>query len=119
MTRSIEIRSYRLKPGAKAEFHRLVSAEAIPLALQWGTDVVAYGPSSADDEGYVLIRAYADTAQLTASQDGFYASDAWRDGPRQRILDLIDEHLSVVVSADEALIEALRGMRLRLGQIDP
>ena len=59
MKHFIEIRSYTLKPGARAEFHRLFLEEALPLLKHWNVDVVAYGPSLHDENSYYLMRHFA------------------------------------------------------------
>jgi NIPSNAP len=108
MTRVVEIRTYRLKPGTKAQFHQLVLTRSLPLLQRFGTDVVAYGPSCSDEDGYFLIRAYASATDLAQQQKVFYARPEWIEGPRQAILELIAEHASVACAADESLVEALR-----------
>lgn len=102
----VEIRSYRLRPGTAAAFHRLVTERCVPLLQRWGVDVVAFGPSLDDDHAYYLIRAYPSLEELRRSEEAFYGSDAWRHGPRQAVLDRIDTYLSVVVEMD-----ALTGAR--------
>jgi hypothetical protein len=96
----IEIRSYRLKPGSGQEFHRLVVEESMPMLDRWDVDVVAFGPSLDDDELYFLIRRYASVEELRRSQDAFYGSAEWREGPREAIVSLIESDLSVVLPAD-------------------
>jgi hypothetical protein len=108
MTRIVEIRTCRLKPGAKAPFHQLVLTQSVPMLQRFGTDVVSFGPSCAEEDGYFLIRAYASVDDLVQQQANFYGSAEWINGPRQGILDLIAEHVSVVQFADESLVEALR-----------
>lgn len=104
----IEIRSYRLKPGSRERFHALVCQQSLPLMLAWGTDVVRLGPSLHDEDSYVLIRAYRDLAHLTGEQAAFYASDAWRQGPREAIVSLIAADHDVVMAVSEGQVEALR-----------
>jgi NIPSNAP protein len=108
MDRAVEIRSYALKPGTRVAFDRLMAEQALPMLRRWGVDVVAYGPSPHDDDSYYLIRAYADLAQRQASQDAFYGSDEWRDGPREAILALIGTFTSAVLMLDDAALPALR-----------
>ena len=108
MSRVVEFRTYRLKAGVRPAFHALMEAESLPLLRAWGMDVVAFGPCREDADGCVLIRAYADEAHLRASQEAFYGSAAWRQGPREAVLAGIESHLSVVLELDEAGIEALR-----------
>jgi len=106
--RAVEIRSYNLKPGARPEFHRLATEVAVPMLRRWNVDVVAYGPSPHDDTSYYLIRAYASLDDRQRSQDAFYGSDEWRQGPRDAVLPLIDSYTSVVLDLDDAAVKSLR-----------
>ncbi|HJV90121.1 MAG TPA: hypothetical protein VJ623_07450 [Holophagaceae bacterium] len=108
MTRVVEVRTYRLKRGVRPAFHALMEGESLPLVRAWGMDVVAFGPCREDADGYVLIRAYDDVAHLRASQEAFYGSEAWRQGPREAVLAGLEAHLSVVFALDEAGIDVLR-----------
>ncbi len=108
MTRVVEIRAYRLKPGVRSAFHALMEGRSLPLVRAWGMDVVAFGPCREDADGYVLIRAFDDVAHLRASQAAFYGSDAWRQGPRQAVLEAIASYASVVLELDDAGLDALR-----------
>lgn len=96
----VEIRTYALKPGAGPEFHRLVQEESIPMLERWGVEVVAFGPSLDDDDAYCLIRRYQSLDERERSQDAFYGSDEWRQGPREAIVSLIESSTSVVLPAD-------------------
>lgn len=95
-----EIRTYALKPGTGPEFHRLVQEESIPMLERWGVKVIAFGPSLDDDDAYHLIRAYESLDERRRSQDAFYGSDEWRQGPREAIVSLIESSISVVLPAD-------------------
>lgn len=104
----IEIRSYRLLPGSRDRFHQLVSQQSLPLMLDGGIDVVDFGPSLHDADSYFLIRAFRDLADLDAAQAAFYASAAWRQGPREAIVRLIASDSNVVMEMSHERIEALR-----------
>lgn len=108
MNRFVEIRSYNLKPGTRPEFHRLVVEHSLPMLQRWGVDVVAYGPSPHDDGSYYLIRAYDSLEDRERSQDAFYSSDEWRQGPRQAIVDCIESDTSVVIEMALSTIDGLR-----------
>src|SRR5262245_51760451 len=84
--RTVEVRSYNLKPGTRAEFHRIASEVAVPMLRRWSIDVVSYGPSPQDDTTYFLIRSFASPDERQKSEDAFYGSDEWRNGPRQPVL---------------------------------
>jgi hypothetical protein len=108
MTKSVEIRSYNLKPGSRPAFHDLMTGQGVPLLKRWNTDVVAYGMSPHDETSYYLIRAYDSLADRKQSQDAFYGSDEWRRGPRAPILALIESYASVVLELEEQVVDALR-----------
>ena len=108
MKRLVEIRSYKLKAGATAAFQNAFVTAAVPLLRQWGTDVVAFGPSPHEADTYYLIRSYASLEDLQARQDAFYGSDAWRKGPRESIVSLIESCLNTVLWLSPASIDDLR-----------
>ena len=108
MSRLVEIRSYNLAPGTRAEFHRLVTERAIPLLAQARMDVVAYGPSPHDDNSYYLIRAFDDPAHREKAEAAFYGGAPWREGPREAILELIENYAEFVIELDDAVIDGLR-----------
>jgi hypothetical protein len=108
MNRLVEIRSYKLKPGSGAEFHGIVANRSVPLLVQSGMDVVAFGQSEHDPDAYYLIRAYASLEQLRSSQDAFYASPAWRQGPREAIVALIEEDANAVLWLSSEAVDAIR-----------
>ena len=108
MDHAVEIRSYALEPGTRPAFDRLMKQQALPMLQRWQVDVVDCGPSLHDEDSYYLIRAYPDLAARTASQDAFYGSDEWRQGPRESILALIAHFNSIVLMLDDAALAALR-----------
>lgn len=108
MNHFIEIRSYNLKPGTRDEFHRLFLEEAFPLLQRWDVDVVAYGSSLHDENSYYLMRRFESLAQREESENAFYGSDEWRQGPRESIVSLIENYTEVVLEVDEVTLRGLR-----------
>jgi len=108
MNRLIEIRAYKLKPGSTAEFHAVVSTQAVPMLREWGTDVVSFGPSAHEADTYFLVRSYESLEDLNARQDAFYGSEAWRSGPREAVIGKIETYLSTVLWLSEAGVASMR-----------
>jgi hypothetical protein len=104
----VEVRSYNLKPGTRDEFHRLFLEEAFPMLQRWNVDVVAYGPSLHDENSYYLIRHFDSLAHREQSEDSFYGSAEWRQGPREAILACIENYAEIVIELDEAALQGLR-----------
>jgi len=110
MNHFVEIRSYSLKPGTRAEFHRLFLEEALPLLQRWKLDVVAYGPSLHGEDSYYLMRRFDNLAQREQMEDSFYGSDEWRLGPREAILACIENYTEFVLELNDVTLQGLRKM---------
>ena len=108
MNHFVEIRSLNLKPGMREEFQRLYIEEALPLLERWNFDVVAYGPSLHDGNSYYVIRHFDSLAQREQMEDAYYASDDWRQGPREAMLTLIENYIDIVLELDEVTMQGLR-----------
>ena len=108
MNHLVEVRSYNLKPGTRDEFHRLFLEEAFPLLQRWNVDVLAYGPSLHDENSYYLMRRFDSLAHREQSEDSFYGSAEWWQGPRQAILACIESYTEIVIELDEAALQGLR-----------
>ncbi|NUT37735.1 MAG: NIPSNAP family protein [Hamadaea sp.] len=106
----MEIRTYRLKPGTRDEFVRVMRDESLPLLTEFGIRVVDAGPSLVDEDGHeeaYLIRAFDSLAHRDEQEEAFYGSDAWRSGPREAIVSRIDTYHTIVVEVPDAAIAAL------------
>ena len=110
MKQIVEIRSYELKTGTRPAFHQLFLDSALPMLHRWKVEVVAYGASLHDSDSYYLIRAYTSLEDRQASQDAFYGSEEWLNGPREALLAMIETYTSIVLELDESTIAALRQM---------
>ncbi|MEO8836835.1 MAG: NIPSNAP family protein [Caldimonas sp.] len=108
MKRLVEVRAYRLKADTATAFHAAVVELAVPMLRRWGTDVVAFGPSLQEPDGYHLVRSYAGLADLDERQDAFYGSDEWKHGPREAIVSRIESYLSTALWLAPESIDDLR-----------
>jgi hypothetical protein len=86
----------------------MLTEVSLPMLKRWHVDVVAYGPSPHDADSYYLLRAYASLEDRQQSQDRFYGSAEWREGPREAILALIDSSAEAVLEVDETTLQGLR-----------
>jgi UDP-glucose 4-epimerase len=104
MERLMELRFRKLKSGSGATFHSLVSETSVPLMHAAGMVVVAYGQSLHDPNHYYLMRTYDNLEQLQASQEVFFSSSAWRMGPREQIVALIESDSNTTLSFPNAVL---------------
>ncbi|GAB2636304.1 NIPSNAP family protein [Kribbella swartbergensis] len=100
----LEIRTYRLKPGTRDEFVRVMREEAEPLLAEHGITVVSSGPSLVAEAGHeeaYLIRRFDSLEQREKLEDSFYSSAPWLDGPREAIVSRIESYHTIVVDETE------------------
>src|SRR5689334_8004683 len=109
--RVVEIRSYNLKPGTRERFHQRFVRDSLPMLQRRGIDVVAYGASAHDRDSYFLMRSYPSLDDRIRSENEFYGSAEWREGPREAVLADIDTNATVVVDLDPSTIRWLREIR--------
>lgn len=108
MSQIIEILLYKLKSGTGGEFFDIMQNLSVPLHKENGIDVIWHGQSMHDPDGYGLIRGFADMADLDAAESAFYASDAWKVGPREAIIARIDTATKIVIPMNADAVQGLR-----------
>ena len=108
MGQIIEIRTYALKTGTSEQFCQLMREQSVPALVAAGTDVVVACPSLHSPDAYLLIRCYPSQMQRRRSQEQFYGSAVWTNGPRDLIMACIDSYTTVVVEANQSTIDGLR-----------
>ncbi|WP_026212592.1 NIPSNAP family protein [Longispora albida] len=104
----MEIRTYRLKPGTRDEFLRVMLEESVPLLTAHGIDVIAAGASLTEPDDAYLIRAFASLEAHQEQEETFYASQPWLTGPREAIVSRIDTYHTIVIETTKEAAEALR-----------
>ena len=58
--------------------------------------------------GLRVVRASTDLAELTAQQDEFYGSTAWREGPREALVPRIESYVDTLLWLTQSSIDDLR-----------
>ena len=94
-----ELLVYQLEEGTGAEFRRIMMEESLPLHDRKGMKIIRSMQSLHDPDSYVLIREYENLKQLEESQDKFYHDPDWIEGPREKIIRLIQTSSKYVVPA--------------------
>jgi hypothetical protein len=79
-----ELRQYKIKPGQRDAWVRLMEDEIIPFQVSKGMVILGSFVGEEDDSVYVWIRRFKDEAERERLYEEVYQSDYWRDeiGPR-------------------------------------
>jgi hypothetical protein len=100
-----EIRIYKLKENTSTEFNHMFTAQSLPMMKRWHIDVVDYGFSLIDQDSFYLTRNYENLEQRNESQNTFYGSDEWVNGPEKTITNCIETYHTVVIDNASLTIE--------------
>jgi hypothetical protein len=104
----LEIRTYKIVPGERDEFHRIFRDGAVPMLHRHGITVVGYGRSVHDPDHYFLLRAYPSLERRQEAVDGFYGSDEWLQNYEDAVMPLIETYHTVVVRVPPHAIDAVK-----------
>ena len=96
----IEILILDIKPGKRDEFHKIYEKESLPLLRKWKIKVISYGPSLHDENSYYVVRSFKSLEDRQKSEDAFYSSDDWKNGPRTALLALVDHFAYTLLAAE-------------------
>lgn len=109
----LEIRIFTLHSGTREEFDRLSREGTIPLMRQLGIDVVAYGPSLNNDDGYFLLRAFASEEERVIVSQSLYATDEWERKYDALITEMIADYRTTVMATTPESIKQLKALAQR------
>ena len=108
MEEIIDILILNIKPGQLSTFDQLYRDLALPVLKKWNVQVIAFGPSIHEEDNYMVIRSYKSLDDRQKSQDSYYESEDWRSGPREIILSFVKSYSTVVIPANDDLINGFK-----------
>ena len=91
-----ELRQYRVKPGKREEWVRLMEEEIIPFQIAQGMVVVGSFVGEQEEDLYVWIRRFENEAEREALYERVYQSDHWQNEITPRVGDMLDREKIVV-----------------------
>jgi hypothetical protein len=93
----LDLRTYKLVPGGRETFDRILRESALPMLRRYEIDVVGYGSSLADNNHYYLARAFPSASTREQRLGAFYGSDEWKQGYETIVSELIETYHTVVI----------------------
>jgi len=91
-----EIIIYKLKKGESENFLKVFLEESLPMMKRWNVEVLQFGFSLDDKNTFHLLRNYKSLTDRNNSQQEFYNSSEWIDGPRKIILKCIENYKTTI-----------------------
>ena len=85
-----ELRQYKIRPGQRDAWVRLMEDEIIPFQVSKGMVILGSFVGDEDESVYVWIRRFRDEAERERLYEEVYQSDYWRDEIGPRIPEMMD-----------------------------
>jgi NIPSNAP len=98
-TAVVDLRTYRLVPGGRAEFDRIFREDVLPMLRDRRIEVTGYGPSLADDRHYYLARRFPSETERERELRSFYESEEWLGTYAEIVTALVESFHHLVVPA--------------------
>ena len=96
----IEMRTYRLKPGVRAEFLEIFRTRSMPAHREIGMKILGPYPSIEDPDVFFFMRAFPDLARREPMKARFYEGELWKRELEAKLMPMIEKYDVVLVEAD-------------------
>jgi len=100
----IEMRTYKLKPGRRAEFLEIFKAKSVPAHAQIGMKILGPFLSIEDPDVFFFMRGFPDLASREPMKAKFYEGQLWKGELENRLMPMIEKYDVVLVEDFEQLI---------------
>lgn len=75
----VEVRSYRITPGRRAEFIKFFEERSIPALQSYGMKVVGPFLDVENPNKFVWLRCFPSLEERDRMKEEFYGGDLWKD----------------------------------------
>jgi hypothetical protein len=91
-----ELRQYRMKPGKRDEWVKLMDEIIIPYQMSKGMVIVGTFVGEAEDDLYVWIRRFDNEEERVQQYKAVYENDYWQNEISPQVGEMIDRTKTVV-----------------------
>ena len=99
----IELRTYKTKPGKRAEFLEIFRTRSIPAHRELGMAISEPLLSLEEPDTFFFMRGFPDLAAREPMKARFYESALWKEELEQMLMPILDHYAVVLVEGPETL----------------
>ena len=100
----IEMRTYKLKPGARDRFLVIFRAKSMPAHAEIGMKILGPWLSIEDPDTFFFMRGFPDLESREPMKTKFYEGRLWKEELEQVLMPLIEKYDVVLVDDAEELV---------------
>jgi len=100
----IEMRTYKLKPGKRAQFLEIFRSKSVPAHAEIGMKILGPFLSIGDPETFFFMRGFPDLPSREPMKAKFYEGELWKRELENVLMPMIEKYDVVLVGDPEGLI---------------
>jgi len=100
----IEMRTYKLKPGARDRFLAIFRTKSMPAHAEIGMKILGPWLSIEDPDTFFFMRGFPDLESREPMKTKFYEGRLWKEELEQVLMPLIERYDVVLVDDAEELL---------------
>ena len=100
----VEMRTYKTKPGKRAEFLEIFRSRSIPAHVEIGMKIMGPFLSVEDPDVFFFMRGFPDLASREPMKAQFYEGDLWKKELENLVMPMLEKYDVVVVDDPDNLI---------------
>src|SRR5512133_2620007 len=100
----IEMRTYRIKPGKRAEFLEIFRTKSLPAHREIGMPVAGPFLSVEDPDTFFFMRGFPDLESREPMKAKFYDGELWKGELESVLMPMIDRYEVVVVEGPPEMV---------------
>ncbi|HKT67969.1 MAG TPA: NIPSNAP family protein [Terriglobales bacterium] len=100
----IEMRTYKLKPGKRAQFLEIFRSKSMPAHAEIGMKILGPFLSLEDPDTFFFMRGFPDLPSREPMKAKFYEGELWKGELEIVLMPMIDKYEVVLVDDSEGLV---------------
>lgn len=100
----IEMRTYKTKPGRRAEFLEIFRSKAMPAHAEIGMKILGPFISVEDPDTFFFMRGFPDLASREPMKEKFYEGELWKSELENTVMPMLEKYEVVVVDDPDEVV---------------
>ena len=100
----IEMRTYKLKPGKRAEFLEIFRTRSMPAHAEIGMKILGPFLSVEDQDTFFFMRGFPDLLSREPMKAKFYEGELWKAELQNLLMPMIEKYDVVLVDDPDGMV---------------
>jgi len=100
----IEMRTYKTKPGMRAQFIEIFRSKSVPEHVEIGMKILGPFVSIEDPDTFFFMRGFPDLASRGPMKARFYEGKLWKNELEKVLMPMLEKYEAVLVEDIDGLV---------------